>query len=62
MKLSDQDLAKFFEATRAITSTLKLSELLTTVMRLANEVARTEVSSLLLLDPITGEPVSQDPQ
>src|SRR5258708_8632017 len=55
MKISEKDLQRVFEATRAITSTLRLSELLETVMRLASEVARAEASSLLLLDEATGE-------
>src|SRR3989338_1859776 len=55
MHLSEKDLHRVFEATRAITSTLRLSELLATVMRLASEVARAEASSILLLDPDTGE-------
>src|SRR5438477_3358783 len=55
MKLSEKDLERVFEATRTITSTLRLSELLETVMRLASEVARAEASALLLLDPATGE-------
>ncbi|MFA5976129.1 MAG: ATP-binding protein [Elusimicrobiota bacterium] len=55
MQLSEQDLIRIFEATRAITSTLGLSDLLKTVMRLASEVVRAEASSLLLLDPVTDE-------
>jgi signal transduction histidine kinase len=55
MKLSEKDVERVLEATRAITSTLRLSELLATVMRLASEVARAEASALLLLDPATGE-------
>src|SRR5215470_2854410 len=55
MLLSEKDLEKVFEATRAIISTLRLSELLATVMRLASEVARAEASAILLLDPATGE-------
>src|SRR5882762_9929028 len=55
MKLSEQDVQRILEATRAITSTLRLSELLATVMRLASEVARAEASALLLLDAATGE-------
>ncbi len=55
MKISEKDLDRVFKATRAITSTLRLSELLETVMRLASEVARAEASALLLLDPATGE-------
>src|SRR4051812_19278786 len=55
MRLSEKDLERVFEATRAITSTLQLSELLETVVRLASEVARAEASALLLLDPATGE-------
>lgn len=55
MQLVQADLERLLEATRAITSTLSLSELLTTVMGLAREVARAEASSLLLQDPATGE-------
>src|SRR5258708_31483694 len=55
MKISEKDLDRVFKATRAITSTLRLSELLETVMRLASEVVRAEASSLLLLDPASGE-------
>ena len=55
MQLSEKDLERVFEATRAITSTLRLSEVLETVMRLASEVARAEASALLLLDPATDE-------
>jgi signal transduction histidine kinase len=55
MQLSEKDLERVFEATRAITSTLRLSELLGTVMKLAGEVSRAEASALLLLDPATGE-------
>ena len=50
-----KDLLRLLEATRAVASTLRLSEVLATVMRLAGEVARAEASSLLLLDPATGE-------
>lgn len=55
MKLQEKDLLKIFEATRAMTSTLRLAELLATVMRLASEVARAEASALLLVDPRTDE-------
>src|SRR5689334_4169225 len=55
MHLSEKDLERLLEATRAITSTLRLSELLETVMRLATEVARAEASAILLVDPTTGE-------
>jgi len=55
MPLIEQDIFRIFEATRAITSTLRLSELLETVMRLGSEVVRAEASSLLLVDPATGE-------
>ncbi len=55
MQLLEQDLVRIFEATRAITSTLRLSELLETIMRLASEVVRSEASSLLLMDSATGE-------
>lgn len=55
MSLPEKDLFKIFEATRAITGTLRLSELLNTVMRLASEVARAEASSILLEDPVTQE-------
>src|SRR5215510_4724978 len=53
--LSEKDLKRILEAMRAITSTLRLSELLETVMRLGSEVLRTEASSILLLDPATEE-------
>ena len=46
---------RIFEATRAIASTLRLSDLLQTVMRLASEVVRAEAGSLLLMDQATGE-------
>jgi signal transduction histidine kinase len=55
MQLPEKDLVRIFEATRAITSTLRLSELLETVMRLASEVVRAEAGSLLLMDQVTGE-------
>lgn len=55
MQLHEQDLLKIFEAMRAMTSTLRLSELLSTVMRLGGEVVRAEASSLLLVDPVTEE-------
>lgn len=55
MQLPENDLVRIFEATRAITSTLRLSELLSTVMQLASEVMRSEATSLLLLDQSTGE-------
>ena len=55
MRIIQADLQRILEATRAITSTLRLSELLSTVMRLASEVARAEASALLLQDPATGE-------
>jgi signal transduction histidine kinase/putative methionine-R-sulfoxide reductase with GAF domain len=55
MQLPESDLVRIFEATRAITSTLRLSELLETVVRLASEVVRTERASLLLMDQATGE-------
>lgn len=55
MPLLEKDLFRIFEATRAVTSTLRLSELLETVMRLGSEVVRAEASSLLLLDPATDE-------
>jgi two-component system, NtrC family, sensor histidine kinase KinB len=55
MQLLEKDLIRIFEATRAITSTLRLSELLETVMRLASEVVRSEAASLLLMDQATGE-------
>src|SRR5579864_8491221 len=55
MHLSESDHVRIFEATRAISSTLRLSELLETVMRLASEVVHAEASSLLLLDPATDE-------
>jgi signal transduction histidine kinase len=55
MNLPEADLLRIFEATRAMTSTLRLSDLLATVMRLASEVVRAEASSLLLMDPATDE-------
>jgi len=55
MQLPEKDLARIFEATRAIASTLRLSDLLQTVMRLASEVVRAEAGSLLLMDHATGE-------
>ncbi len=55
MQLPEKDLIRIFEATRAIASTLRLSELLETVMRLASEVVRAESGSLLLMDHATGE-------
>jgi signal transduction histidine kinase/putative methionine-R-sulfoxide reductase with GAF domain len=55
VQLQEHDLIRIFEATRAIASTLRLSELLETVMRLAREVVRAETGSLLLMDQATGE-------
>ena len=55
MQLPEKDLVRIFEATRAITSTLRLSDLLETVTRLASEVVHAETGSLLLMDPSTGE-------
>jgi len=55
VQLPEKDLERIFEATRAIASTLRLSELLQTVMRLASEVVRAEAGSLLLMDQSTGE-------
>src|ERR1700690_128640 len=55
MQLADQDLVRIFEATRAIASTLRLSDLLETVMKLASEVVHSEAGSLLLMDHATGE-------
>src|SRR5437016_5387940 len=55
MLLAQPDLLRILEATRAITSTLRLSELLTTVVTLASEVVRAEAGSLLLMDQTTGE-------
>ncbi len=55
MQLPQQDLVRIFEATRAIASTLRLSELLETVVKLASEVVRAESGSLLLMDQPTGE-------
>ena len=55
MQLPESDLVRIFEATRAIASTLRLSELLETVMRLASEVVHAETGSLLLMDAATGE-------
>jgi len=55
LQLPESALIRIFEATRAISYTLRLSELLGTVMRLASEVAHAEASSLLLMDPATDE-------
>lgn len=55
MQLAEQDLLRIFEATKAIASTLRLSELLATVVKLASEVVRAESGSLLLMDQATGE-------
>ncbi len=55
MLLAEQDLLRIFEATRAIASTLRLSELLETVVKLASEVVHAEAGSLLLMDHATGE-------
>jgi len=55
MNLSEADLLRILEATRAIGSTLQLSDLLKTVTRLAAEVVKAEVGSLLLVDPQSGE-------
>ena len=55
MSLSDQDLERLLEATRVVSSTLRLSELLEKVMGLAGQVVRAEASALLLLDEATGE-------
>src|SRR5258706_10631961 len=55
MLLAEQDLLRIFEATRAIASTLRLSELLETVTRLASEVVHAETGSLLLMDHASGE-------
>jgi two-component system, OmpR family, phosphate regulon sensor histidine kinase PhoR len=55
MELSEADFVRILEATRAITSTLSVSELLEMVMRLASEVVHVEACSLLLMDPATEE-------
>jgi two-component system, OmpR family, phosphate regulon sensor histidine kinase PhoR len=55
MELSESDFVRILEATRAITSTLSVSELLEMVMRLASEVVHVEACSLLLMDPATEE-------
>src|SRR3954469_7851915 len=55
MQLPESDLVRIFEPTRAVASTLRLSELLETVMRLASEVVHAETGSLLLMDQSTGE-------
>jgi len=55
MSLSEGDLIRIFEATRLVSSTLRLSDLLATVMRLAGEVVRAEASSILLQDSATEE-------
>lgn len=55
MPLNEGDLIRIFEATRLVSSTLRLSDLLATVMRLAGEVVRAEASSILLMDPVTEE-------
>jgi two-component system phosphate regulon sensor histidine kinase PhoR len=55
MKLHEDDLLRILEATRAISSTLRLSELLDTVIQLAREVMKSEAASFLLMDQATGE-------
>ncbi len=55
MVLAEHDLVRIFEATRAIASTLRLSELLEKVVKLASEVVHAEAGSLLLMDHATGE-------
>jgi signal transduction histidine kinase len=55
MKLKEADVIRIFEATRAMTSTLQLSELLEMVMKLVCEVVHAEVSSILLMDHATNE-------
>jgi sigma-B regulation protein RsbU (phosphoserine phosphatase) len=55
MLLAEQNLLRIFEATRAIASTLRLPELLETVVKLASEVVHAESGSLLLMDHATGE-------
>jgi len=55
MKLNEDDLQRILEATRAISSTLRLSELLDTVIRLAGEVVKSEAASFLLMDETSGE-------
>lgn len=55
MKLQEDDLRRILEATRVIGSTLRLAELLDTVIRLARDVVKSEAASILLLDPATGE-------
>src|SRR5882724_3180660 len=55
MLLAEKDLLRIFEATRAIASTLRLSELLEKVVKLASEVVGSEAGSLLLMDQVTGE-------
>ncbi len=55
MPLAESDLLRIIEATRAIASTLRLSELLATVVKLASEVVHAEAGSLLLMDQSSGE-------
>jgi signal transduction histidine kinase len=55
MKLEEEDLHRILEATRAISSTLNLTELLDTVIRLARDVVKSEAASFLLMDAATGE-------
>ncbi len=55
MAITEGDFIRIFEASRLVSSTLRLSDLLSTVMRLAGEVVRAEASSILLQDPVTEE-------
>ncbi|HVO32706.1 MAG TPA: GAF domain-containing sensor histidine kinase, partial [Elusimicrobiota bacterium] len=55
MQLPEQDLDRILEAARMVSSTLRLPELLQTVMKLAGEVVRSEAASILLMDPSTEE-------
>ena len=55
MKLEEEDLHRILEATRAISSTLNLTELLDTVIRLGRDVVKSEAASFLLMDAATGE-------
>src|SRR6185312_13937512 len=55
MRLEEEDLRRILEATRAISSTLNLAELLDTVIGLARKVVKSEAASFLLMDEATGE-------
>ena len=53
MAITEGDFIRIFEASRLVSSTLRLSDLLSTVMRLAGEVVRAEASAIVLQDPGT---------